>query len=173
MTNEQSKTALVVIDIQAGTHFLAKHIFKIDNDFQKLVTSNRQLIEHFEAQKYPIFIVTVAPKVFPKWLKAKFTKSYYAAMPLTNGFYLTKSGPSAFQTTDFDEILKQNQINKLIVTGFTTDNGIKKTVVDAERLGYQAVVVADATVARKPQNQDTLLREFKYITTITESLGQV
>ncbi|WP_053072656.1 isochorismatase family cysteine hydrolase [Lactiplantibacillus herbarum] len=166
MTNEQPKAALVVIDIQAGTHFLAKHIFKIEDNFQKLVTSNRQLIEAFEARKQPIFIVTVAPKIFPKWLKAKFTKSYYEDMTLTNGLYLTKSGPSAFQTTDFDTILKQNQINKLIVTGFTTDNGVKKTVMDAEKLGYQTEVVADATVARKPQHQDILINEFKHVINI-------
>lgn len=173
MTNEQPKTALVVIDIQAGTHFLAKHIFKIEDDFQKLVSSNRQLIEAFEARKQPIFIVTVAPKVLPKWLKAKFTKSYYEDLSLTNGFYLTKSGPSAFQNTDLDAILKQNQINKLIVTGFTTDNGVKKTVIDAEKIGYQAVVMPDTTVARKPQNQEMLLKEFKNIMTPKELFAQI
>jgi len=173
MTNDQPKTALVVIDIQSGTHFLAKHIFKIEDDFQKLVKSNQQLIEAFEVRKQPIFIVTVAPKVFPKWLKAKFTKSYYADITLTNGFYLTKSGPCAFQTTDFDEILKQNQINKLIVTGFTTDNGVKKTVIDAEKLGYQTEVVADATISRDSEKQEPLLKEFKNITTITDLLEQL
>lgn len=110
MTNEQSKTALVVIDVQAGTNFLAKHVFKIEDDFQKLVISNRQLIETFEARKQPIFIMTVAPKAFPKWLKAKFTKSYYGDQSLTNGFYLTKSGPSAFQNTGLEAILRQTTL---------------------------------------------------------------
>jgi len=114
--------------------------------------------------------VTVTPKVFPKWLKSKFTKSYYEDLSLTNGFYLTKSGPSAFQNTDFDNILKQNQINKIVVTGFTTDNGIKKTVIDAERLGYLTVVVTDATIARNPQDQDTMLKEFKNIMTVNKLL---
>lgn len=67
--------------------------------------------------------------------------------------------------------MKQNQINELIVTDFTTDNGIKQTMTGVERLEHQAEVAADATLARKSQHQEAL-KNVKYVTTTKKLLSQ-
>jgi len=46
-------------------------------------------------------------------------------------------------------------------------------VIDAEKLGYQTEVVADATISRDSEKQEPLLKEFKNITTITDLLEQL
>jgi len=51
---------------------------------------------------------------------------------------------SAFEGTTLEERLRDLEADKLYVTGLATDYCVKNTVLDARRLGFQVIVLADA-----------------------------
>jgi len=55
-----------------------------------------------------------------------------------------KEAYSAFEGTTLDERLRELEAERLYVTGLATDYCVRQTVLDARRLGYQAVVLEDA-----------------------------
>jgi nicotinamidase-related amidase len=53
---------------------------------------------------------------------------------------------SVFDGTSFDHELKMCQVKRLFVGGLATDYCVVNTVLDARKLGYETVVLADATL---------------------------
>jgi nicotinamidase/pyrazinamidase len=53
---------------------------------------------------------------------------------------------SAFDTTNLDNDLRQLGIRRLFVAGLATDYCVVNTVLDALKLGFEAVVLSDATL---------------------------
>jgi len=51
---------------------------------------------------------------------------------------------SGFDATELDGLLRNNGINRLFVGGMATDHGVLNTVLDAQKLGYQTVLLRDA-----------------------------
>ncbi|MDV7718541.1 isochorismatase family protein [Pediococcus ethanolidurans] len=166
---KMTRTALVVIDLQTGSRFLARHIFKqlTSDQFKQVLLNNRKLVTQFSAQNLPIIIVTLHPKLLPKILDNRFTQPLVTA---DLAYQLQKPGPSAFKHTELSTYLQQQNIKQLLVTGFTTDNGVKKTVQDAEKLGFMPIVVTDATVARNSEKQQEMLKKFKHTCSTAEVL---
>ena len=54
---------------------------------------------------------------------------------------------SVFDGTDFSEQLKNNGVKRLFVGGLATDYCVVNTVLDARKLGYETVVLMDATLS--------------------------
>ncbi|MET1029093.1 MAG: isochorismatase family cysteine hydrolase [Dongiaceae bacterium] len=63
----------------------------------------------------------------------------------SNGISLTKNRYSAFVNTTLDQLLKQRQINRIVVTGFMTDYCCETTARHAHDLDYYVDFVIDAT----------------------------
>lgn len=59
-----------------------------------------------------------------------------------------KSAPSAFFATALDSHLRRHGINSLVVAGETTSGCVRASVVDAYALGFDVLVVEDATFDR-------------------------
>jgi nicotinamidase/pyrazinamidase len=53
---------------------------------------------------------------------------------------------SVFDTTNLDNELRQLGIRRLFVAGFATDYCVVNTVIDAIKLGFEAIVLTDATL---------------------------
>lgn len=77
--------------------------------------------------------------------------------PLPGEIIVDKPGKSAFHATDFDMILRARGIEALIVTGVTSDCCVQSTVRDGADLGYDCLLVADATQAVEKVNHDGML----------------
>ncbi|MFC6732420.1 MULTISPECIES: cysteine hydrolase family protein [unclassified Haladaptatus] len=60
---------------------------------------------------------------------------------------ITKQVNSAFIGTNLEELLHEQGISTLILTGLTTDHCVSTTARMAENLGFSVYVVADATAA--------------------------
>jgi maleamate amidohydrolase len=61
---------------------------------------------------------------------------------------VTKPAASAFYRTDFDERIRDLEVDSLVVAGLSTSGCVRSTVVDASARGYRVAVVADAVADR-------------------------
>lgn len=168
------QSGLMLIDIQAGSQFLIKQLFKSAGpiSFATLVNRNQQLLDDFGHRGLPIFIVTVAPKVFPAGLNRHFARTLLVDHNYPNVHHLTKHHPSAFSIPDLLSLLRQTGVDHLLLSGFTTDNGVIKTLRDGEAHGLAMTLIADATVAKTPRLQDKLLATVTQKTTVADVLAQ-
>lgn len=72
---------------------------------------------------------------------------------------LIKPSFSAFFRTDLDAWLQDIGVTTVVLAGTTTPNCIRSTAYDALELGYNVVVVEDATSSRSPEAQAANLED--------------
>jgi len=71
--------------------------------------------------------------------------------PVAGEVVLDKPGKGAFFATDLELILRNKDINRLIVCGVTTEVCIHTTVREANDRGFECVVASDATGSYFPE----------------------
>ena len=81
-----------------------------------------------------------------------------ALKPAEGDFVVDKNRPSAFYATDFEKILKDLGIEKLVVCGVTTNCCVETTVRDASQRDYQTFVVRDAVAELEDDRHEIALR---------------
>ncbi|HVM14338.1 MAG TPA: isochorismatase family protein [Egibacteraceae bacterium] len=64
-----------------------------------------------------------------------------------SGFSVRDPHSGEESPTDLERILHEHDVERLVVVGLAQDVCVKETVLDARRLGFDTVVVADATAA--------------------------
>lgn len=67
------------------------------------------------------------------------------AQPLQAEKLFTKSVNSAFIGTELEKYLKENNIDSLVIAGLTTDHCVSTTTRMGGNLGFQVMLVSDAT----------------------------
>lgn len=73
--------------------------------------------------------------------------------PVDGEIVIDKPGKGAFYGTSFGEVLAENGITRLIVTGVTTEVCVHTTVREANDRGYEALVVSDCVGSYFPEFQ--------------------
>lgn len=68
-------------------------------------------------------------------------------MPLVGDYEIDKPGKGAFYKTELEEILKENKIKNLIITGVTTHCCVHTTMREANDRGYNCLMLDDACAA--------------------------
>ena len=136
-------TALLVIDVQQG--FDDPYWGKRNNlDAEKNI---QQLIQQWRANEAPIIFIqhastSVDSPLNPKKPGFAFKKE---AMPLSDEIVIVKQVNSAFIGTNLEAYLKQNNIKDIVVVGLTTDHCVSTTTRMGANLGFNMILVADAT----------------------------
>ncbi|MDR3415813.1 MAG: isochorismatase family protein [Nevskia sp.] len=69
---------------------------------------------------------------------------------------VSKTGHSSFAGTDLDVRLRALAVRRLFVGGLVTEHAVYDSVKDALRLGYEAVLLEDATRAMNVRREDGL-----------------
>ncbi|MGI5836555.1 MAG: cysteine hydrolase family protein [Chloroflexota bacterium] len=81
--------------------------------------------------------------------------------PMPGEIVIDKPSKGAFTTTDIDLILRSKGITHLIICGTTTDVCVAGIMREANDLGYECVVIEDATGATKWENHVAALEMVK------------
>jgi len=154
-------SALIIIDLQVGITKIVKESYPIT--INEVLAKNRLLIALFSKYNLPIYMVVVAPKIFPRKLKKAFTKELLLQemKEHSNINRLVKTGPSAFtrSTYGLESELKKKKIKNVFITGVSTSNGVYNTALDSSKAGFNTYVIVDATADKDKVNYDRAVNE--------------
>jgi nicotinamidase-related amidase len=74
---------------------------------------------------------------------------------------ITKHRVSAFYRTPLDLILRNKNINSILIAGAATDLSVSNAVRDAHDRDYQVTILADCCVAANQEDHETTLLSLK------------
>jgi len=86
-----------------------------------------------------------------------------ATKPLPGEAILTKSCSSTFIGTVLNQVLRNLDLDEVIIVGFYTDQCITIAARDAADLGYDTLVVEDAVMALRPENHESALEQIRNV----------
>jgi nicotinamidase/pyrazinamidase len=78
-----------------------------------------------------------------------------------SGFSMRDPQTGRERATALDRMLKERAIDRVVVVGIALDVCVKETALDARRLGYSTVVLADATRPVYPEQVASALAEMR------------
>ena len=78
--------------------------------------------------------------------------------PVAGELVFSKTNGGAFSGTNLDFVLRNMDIESLVVMGFLTDQCVLATVLHAGDLGYDVVLVEDACTGTTKENHDAVVR---------------
>ncbi|MRX41290.1 isochorismatase family protein [Flavobacterium sp. LC2016-23] len=145
MKLREQHTALIIIDVQKGFN---------DEDYWGGNRNNKdaelkiaQLLEKWRALKLPVFHI-VHSSVHPDSKLHESNPGFEIkeeVQPMEGEPVLVKNVNSAFIGTDLKERLDEQGIHKLVLTGLTTNHCVSTTARMAGNLGFDVLVISDAT----------------------------
>jgi nicotinamidase-related amidase len=151
---QQSKTALLVMDMQAGIVAMLPDAAAILNNVAKAIAKARD-------QKIPVIYVVVgfrqgAPEISPtnktfsaskerfaSVNMAEFMKVHEDLQPRADEVVVTKRRVSAFTGSDLEVILRAYGIQNLVLTGIATSGVVLSTLREAADKDYGLTVLSD------------------------------
>jgi nicotinamidase-related amidase len=144
---KSNKTALLLIDIQKGFEDVEYWGGKRNNPDAEINAA--KLLAHWRTLEMPVFIIkhcSVNPG--SPLVKGKPGNELIELIrPKENEIVIEKNVNSAFIGTDLKNILQKENINQLVIAGYTTNHCISTTARMAGNYGFLTFVVADACVA--------------------------
>lgn len=141
--------ALIVIDVQKGLDD-PLHGRRSTPDFE---SNLGRLLGAWRASGSPVFHVRHCSVEDKSLLRPELPGNEFkdVAMPMPGEMVIRKSTASAFVSTTLNEALKAAGVKSLAIVGLTTDHCVSASTRSASDLGYDVVVVEDATAAHEKE----------------------
>jgi nicotinamidase-related amidase len=137
----KKSTALIIIDVQNGMYS------DPDNPVfqgEKLIRVIKRLLEKARMKNIPIiFIQHNGEKGSPLEKYSYGWQIRSEITPFNSDILIQKTTPNSFKDTKLDEILKESNINHLIICGLQSELCIDTTCRQASALGYKITLVKD------------------------------
>lgn len=142
-----SHAALILVDVQQGfdhpTHWGTRNSPQAEERIAELLSAwrkTKRLVVHVhhhsgssQSPLHPSQAQGIAPKP--------------CAQPIQGEPIIIKQVNSGFIGTNLELLLREHQIEQVVLCGFTTPHCVSTTTRMASNLGFESYVVADATVA--------------------------
>lgn len=81
-----------------------------------------------------------------------------AVTPVGDEMVFTKTSASAFNSTDFDDVLRRMGIQTIVLAGIVTDGCVELTARDAADRGYDVTLVSDGCSASRRSTHEAALQ---------------
>jgi nicotinamidase-related amidase len=170
-------TALVLIDLQNG--ILGRKLEPVSAD--ELLEAGKALAGRFRAEGAPVVLVNGAPVTedrpravdessgLPKTLPAGFV-DLAPGLAEPSDLKITKATWGAFSVPELDRELRKRGVRTIVLGGVATQFGVESTARQAWELGYELVIVKDATTSIAIEAHDnSMQRIFPRIARVTDS----
>ena len=180
--------ALIVIDVQNG--FVSKggsyDLLKMDtSNYRNVIPTIRKLIEACRSYRLPIFytqavressgidLLTKTHKILPRSREERIKKrpicvrgSWDAEIideirPSQADHIVLKRRDSAFHDTEIAVWLRSLSVNTIIFCGIDTSICVETSLRDAFNLGYDVVLISDATASSNEKHYESTLENVK------------
>jgi len=100
-------------------------------------------------------------------------KFFKEVTPAKGELILPKTNGGAFTGTNLDFILRNMDIESIIVTGFLTDQCVLATAVHGADLGYDVLLAEDACTGTTKENHDAVVRLAKDVFLKVKSTNEI
>jgi nicotinamidase-related amidase len=156
-------SALVLIDLQRG--ILARKLEPIPAD--ALVERGKALAEKFHAVGAPVVLVNAISEPSPRRvdepspLPAVLPDGFADLAPSLaepGDILITKKTWGAFSVPALDRTLRSRGVRTIALGGVATQFGVESTARQAWELGYELVIVTDATTSVQLEAHDNSMR---------------
>jgi nicotinamidase-related amidase len=177
ITLNPETTALMLIDLQNG--ILGRKLEPIPAE--ELVERGKALARRFRAEGALVVLVNAAPVAeeparqvdaaspLPKILPQGFT-DLAPGLAEPGDLKITKKTWGAFSVPELDRKLRDRGVRTVALGGVATEFGVESTARQAWELGYELVIVRDATTSLVLEShQHSMRRIFPRIARITDS----
>lgn len=135
----QSRIALLVIDVQQGMFHKSHPIYKAD----ELLKNINSLVERAHQAGVHVFYIQHSDQ--RDLIQGSEAWQLHPQLrPLEKDGFIFKQKSNSFEGTNLDEILKSKDIDSLIITGLVTHGCVKNGCLGAKQLGYKVTLVQDA-----------------------------
>jgi len=158
------RTALIVIDLQAGT--LSNPTV---HPTAEIVAKSVELIEVFRVKELPVVLASVVGSTAGRTTYGGGARDYPAEFsvlapeldPRPTDIIVTRNTWSAFAGTDLSLALKELGVTQVVLVGVATSFGVESTARAAYDLGYNVVIATDAiTDLRAESHEGSVARVF-------------
>jgi nicotinamidase-related amidase len=146
ITTIDPKTALIVIDLQAGVVGLPSA-----HPMSEVIANSVLLVDAFRAQSLPVVLVNVTGAPAGRTDRgAGGTRpdGWDILIPelgaRSSDHLVTKRTRGAFTGTDLEQYLRDNDVTQVVITGVATGSGVESTARQAHELGFNVTVATDA-----------------------------
>lgn len=180
MVDYDRATALLVVDMQ-NDFADPKGSLHVAGGQEIVPLVNRQIDKAREAGALVVYSRDWHPATTPHFAKdggiwpvhcvsASWGSSFHPGLSVTEGAEIINKGTggedgySVFSVrdplsgestaTELEEVLRRNQIERLVIVGLATDYCVKETALDARRLGFEVLVLSEGIAAVNLQAGD-------------------
>jgi nicotinamidase-related amidase len=182
---DAKRTCLLLIDVQnyVWSPDVAKRLPHFDSQVRDVVLPNlRRLIEAFRragAEVMYTVIENLTKDGRDRSLDYKLSDFFVGkgsweakvldvVAPTDDDIVLPKTSSGVFNSTNIEYLLRNMEVETLVVTGFLTDQCIDHTIRDAADRGFYPICVADACASHSQTRHDNALKAFSgYCRTMT------
>ena len=154
MQNDQQKTALLVMDMQAGIVGMLSNATPLVTNVAKAIEAARQ--KHIRVIYVVVGFRTGAPEISnlnkgfsalrDRWTKNKpeeLMKINPPIAPQSDEVVVTNRRVSAFTGSDLEVVLRAQGIQHLVLTGISTSGVVLSTTREAADKDYQITILSD------------------------------
>lgn len=159
--------ALLVIDIQEYTTGKLAEMECYSKASDSLIRKVNQMIDSAVMSKIPIIYVrSEVSNVLVNLLNNSIAKGSEGValdkrLNVVSDYIIPKQREDAFSNPQLDNILVQQHINKLYVTGLDAAHCVKSTMQAAKNRGYKVLAINDAILAQSDSLKTKMLAEYK------------
>ncbi|MCP4676519.1 MAG: cysteine hydrolase [Deltaproteobacteria bacterium] len=134
------KRAILVVDVLIGIFQLPVEVFRKDS----FLANMGKLLEKARNSEVPIIYVRhCGPKGTPFEKGQPGWEFHPGITPKNNDIIVEKTNPDSFQETNLEKILKESEIEELIICGFASEACVDTTVRSAYSKGYSVILISD------------------------------
>ena len=147
LLTKQDTLALLIIDVQKGLYELEFYGGERNNPDAEI--NMRILLDHWRLHKLPVFHIKHNSKnpASPLYKGNPGNEIKEIVKPLAGELVFEKNVNSAFIGTGLLQQLKLDKIRDLVIIGLTIEHCISTSVRMASNLGFNTILVSDATAA--------------------------